>query len=105
LLRGQGGGQGARQDHVDRTAHQLGSECRQSVVPTFGPAELDRDVLALDEAALLQSTTKRLDQMRGFRKGPCAHKADHWHSRCCPRAGSGHAAVPPSNVMNSRRFS
>ena len=23
---------------------------------------------------------------------------------CCPRAGSGHAAAPPSNVMNFRRF-
>jgi hypothetical protein len=23
---------------------------------------------------------------------------------CCARAASGHAAAPPSNVMNSRRF-
>jgi hypothetical protein len=25
-------------------------------------------------------------------------------SRCCARATSGHVAAPPSNVMNSRRF-
>src|SRR6266545_7620745 len=25
-------------------------------------------------------------------------------SRCCARAASGHAAAPPSSVMNSRRF-
>ena len=32
-------------------------------------------------------------------------KCDHRHGRCCARAASGHAtAVPPSSVMNSRRF-
>jgi hypothetical protein len=25
-------------------------------------------------------------------------------SRCCARAASGHAAAPPSSVMNARRF-
>ena len=25
-------------------------------------------------------------------------------SRCCARVASGHAAAPPSSVMNSRRF-
>jgi hypothetical protein len=29
----------------------------------------------------------------------------HRHAGCCPRAASGHAAAPPSSVMNSLRSS
>jgi len=39
-------------DHAHSAAHQIGRHCRQPIVLTMRPAELDRDVLALHEAAL-----------------------------------------------------
>src|SRR5262249_39104770 len=34
---------------------------------------------------------------------PLRQKPHRWE-RCCARAASGHAAAPPSSVLNSRRF-
>jgi hypothetical protein len=33
-----------------------------------------------------------------------AEQSDQSHDGCCARAASGHAAAPPSRVMNSLRF-
>jgi len=43
------------------------------------PPELDRDVLALDEAAFTQATAECSDEVRGILRRPGAHKPDHRH--------------------------
>jgi hypothetical protein len=43
------------------------------------PAELDRDILALDEAALLQTAVKRLQQVHGILGRTRAHESDDRH--------------------------
>ena len=42
-------------DHSDLSAHQFARQCRQSIQLIVGPAILDRHVLTLDIAGLLQA--------------------------------------------------
>ena len=52
------GGAAGRDDHRDPPANQFGRQRRQPIVSGFRPAVLDRDVLALDIAGLLQALAK-----------------------------------------------
>jgi hypothetical protein len=47
----------------------------------FRGAELDRDVLALDEARLLQALTERGHEVRGVGERRAAQEPDHRHRR------------------------
>jgi hypothetical protein len=40
-------------DHRNLARHQFGSQRRQSIIPAFRPAILDRDILAFEKAGLL----------------------------------------------------
>ena len=66
-----------RADHGDIAAHQIGSQRGQAAVVAARPAELDRDVLAFDEAALFEGMTIHLDQMCRFLRRPCTQETDH----------------------------
>jgi len=54
--------------------------------------EFDRDVMTLDKACIVQTSMDRGQEVRGVA------------ITCCPRATSGHAAAPPSSVINWRRL-
>src|SRR5215831_7649358 len=71
---------GGRQ-HAHSAAHEIGRHCRQKIVLAARPAELDRNVLALDEAALPQAATERLYQVLGILRRARAHEPDHRHRR------------------------
>jgi hypothetical protein len=69
-----------------------------------GPAIFDCDVLALDQAAVLEALTKCAEQMQ-YVAGDALLRNPITGIACCARAASGHeATTPPSSVMNSRRF-
>jgi hypothetical protein len=48
----------------DLTANEIGRQCRQTIDLVLGPAELDGDVLALDEAGFLQPIAECRDKRR-----------------------------------------
>src|SRR5262249_31155747 len=58
---------------------------RQLVVVSVRPAELDRYVLAFNEAAFAQAAAERSDEMRGILWRPGTHEPDDGHRRL-PRA-------------------
>ena len=71
-----------------------------------GPAGVDPHVAANGPAQLLQSLHERRE--RACPSGSSAASVmstpmRRIRSPCCARAASGHAAAPPSSVMNSRR--
>ena len=69
---------------------------------SFRPAILDRDGAALDPAsrpvAARERPTKGAGRAVPVPRNPMAEVG------CCALAWSGHAAAPPSNVINSRRL-
>src|ERR1700746_1603754 len=73
-----------RGNHGNLTPNQLTSECRQLIKLILGPAVFDCDVLALNQAAVLEALTKCAEQMR-VRGGRCAvEEPDHGHRRLLP---------------------
>src|SRR5262249_32012353 len=60
-----------------------------AVVLIACPAVLDNDIAALDEAALLETAAKRLQQVHRILGRTRAHESDHRHRRllgaCCKR--------------------
>src|SRR5262245_6277100 len=68
----------------------------------------DVNIAILYPSERLKSLPKRSDAglHLGIMLGKCVQKqARRIRSACCARAVSGHAAAPPSSVMNSRRLS
>src|SRR5262249_22002672 len=65
-------------------AHQTGRHIGQAVVVTACPAVLDNDIAALDEAALLETAAKRLQQVHRILGRTRAHESDHRHCRLLP---------------------
>ena len=47
-----------RGEHRNLMGHQFGSHRRQLIVPSFRPAILDRDILALEIASFSQTLSK-----------------------------------------------
>src|SRR5262249_56185030 len=74
---------GGRQ-HAHSAAHEIGRHCRQKIVLAARPAEFDRNVLALDEAALPQAATERLHEVLGILRRARAHEPDHRHRPLLP---------------------
>src|SRR5262249_34187883 len=71
-----------RHDHVYRTPNQLVRQRRKSIVLTVGPAELDRDILPLDEPDLAQAAAKQRQLAHhSLGSGKGAEEADHRHRR------------------------
>ena len=65
---------------------QVRRQFRQPLVLALGPAEFDRDVLALDEARFAQAFAEPRDAP-GVRLGRArVQKADHRHRRAAARA-------------------
>ena len=83
-------GTAGRSDHGDLTANQVGRQRRQSIQLIVGPAILDRDVLALDEAGLLQALAEcRADDPRTHRAMRLLRNPITGIAGCCARAASG----------------
>jgi hypothetical protein len=61
--------------------NQISHQHRQSVLAAFRIAELDRQVLALDEACLLQALAERGHEVRRVGGRRAAEKADRRHHR------------------------
>jgi hypothetical protein len=55
---------GARDDHGDPSANQIGRQRRQPVVLTLRPAVFDRYGLALDIAGVFEALTKSAQALR-----------------------------------------
>src|SRR5262249_5249742 len=100
---------GGRQ-HAYPAAHEIGRYCRQKIVLAARPAELDRNVLALDEATLSQAATERLYEMLGILRRARAHEPNHWRSvllrahgkrPCCSRTGDECDELAPSHSITS----
>jgi hypothetical protein len=69
------------------------------------PAMLNRYILSFDESRLDQALAERSDKVRGAgSRRVLLRKPITGIPACCARATSGHAAAPPSSVMNCRRF-
>src|SRR5262249_44257162 len=93
-----------RYDEVHLEPDQLGRQVRQPVDPTLRISIVDDNTLALTPPELAQPLPERAEQGRPIGRG---RQPKETYPRplarcCCPRAASGHAAAPPSSVMNSR---
>jgi hypothetical protein len=89
------------------TIDQFGCKSRQLIVSALGPAKFDRDVATFDKARPSQAVAERSDAVGKWTGRSHSEKANGRH-RGEPllrkRGARGHdAAVPPSNVMKSRR--
>src|SRR5262249_37484486 len=65
-----------RHDHGHLSVHQISRHGWQAVVVTIRPAELNRDVLPLDEAALGQAVAECGDEVRRILRRARAHETD-----------------------------
>lgn len=100
LGRGRSSNSAGRDDHGGPSVNQIGCQRRQPIKLIVSPAIIDRHVLALDKASILQALAERAQKVRELLRKPTTGIA-----ACCARAASGHvAAAPPSKVMNSRRL-
>jgi len=63
---------------------QVGRHGWQAVVVTIRPAELSRDVLPLDEAALGQAAAECGNEVRRILRRPRARETDHRYRRLLP---------------------
>src|SRR5262249_9264416 len=70
-----------RGDHRNLPANQVGRQRRQSIDLIFAPAVYDRDVLALDIAAILEATVKSAKTVRGRVRRLAVEEPDHRHRR------------------------
>ena len=98
-------------DHGHRPAEQIGHQGRQSISLIVRRAILDRDVLALDEARVLQALPERGHDLRRVSER-AAEEPDHGRCRLLrargkrPRhrcAAHERDEFPPSHVINSGR--
>ena len=92
-------------DHGDLTPHQIGRQRRQSIKIALCPAVLDRRRFGLRQSRSRQPSAERRRPDERIRcSDPACRNPITGIAGCCARAASGHAAAPPSSVMNSRRF-
>ena len=90
---------------VDLAANQIGRQCRQPIVLVRPPSDIRSPRSALNVAGFAQTLAKRAHSGPRVRSGDAPLRNPITGiAGCCARAASGHAAAPPSSVMNSRRF-
>src|SRR5215469_15306371 len=92
--------------------NQIGSERREPIKATFGPAILDCRILTFDKTGLVEATQKCLDELLEWTWCRTTEESDHWqrpllrvHSE---RPGRGSAAkkrneFPPFHGLSSCR--
>ena len=86
-----------REYDVDVRSDQRGGKLRQ-LLDRFRPLELDGNILASNPVC------NALTRLAWEDVGPSRRKPIRGtFALCCARAVNGHAVVPPSSVMNSRR--
>jgi hypothetical protein len=98
-------------DHVRFEADQFGDDGTESLEPPFGRPALEDEVLpfhiAEDPQTLHECSDGWVDRLGSSQlrdRGRGRDDADAIDlPPCCARAASGHAAAPPSSVMNLRR--
>jgi hypothetical protein len=101
--RERGLGRGKRHDHRHRPADELGGKLRQPVASPFGPAVVDRDVLAFDEAQIAQALAKARQPFCVRCRRAQMQKADHRHCGLGTR-GEGYRQHAADPVTKLRRF-
>src|SRR5262245_1387777 len=94
-----------RKNDVDPQPHQFGSDLSQAFFKSLRPPNLYRDVSTIDPTKFAQSLHEGGEPL-AVRRRRCRTQEPDFGSlpTCCARAASGHAAAPPSSVMNSRRL-
>ena len=97
-------GRRRRNDHGHLPANQFRRHRRQPIILTLRPAVFDRHVLALDDSRFRPDRGGTRPRRCARLGRPPLRKPITGIAGCCARAASGHAAAPPSSVMNSRRF-
>jgi len=94
---------GARCNHVDLAADEVGGQCGQPIVPILCPAVFDRHILSFDIAGFAQALAERGYIWRIRAGRGAAQKADHRH-RLLLRAGDerpGGSAAQKGDEMPS----
>src|SRR5436853_5527252 len=76
LGRDRGGEASARHDDGNLALDELVGELRKQVQFALGPAIFDRQVLAVDVAAFLESAAEGFDEMRAFVRRSAIEEAD-----------------------------
>ena len=74
-------GYAARDNHGYPAANHLGHQSRQPIIVIFGPAVVDGNALALDEAHFSQALPERCHKMRRARRCRAPEEANHRHHR------------------------
>src|SRR5215831_9548787 len=92
------------ENDVDLQSDKLVCDLRVALVASFSPAHIDCNVATFDPTEFAQALHKSSGMLALGRRCRRAQEANRWELRCCACAVSGHAAAPPSIVMNSRRF-
>jgi len=91
-------------DHSYTAIHQLDRLFRKAIVLSLRPAVFDCNVATLDVAGLSEALLDCRDIRRVRGRRYAGQDSDHRHRLLLRARASGHAAAPPSSVMNSRLF-
>src|SRR6516162_461894 len=68
-------------DHLDLASHQIGRERGQAILVTISPAVLDREIGALDKAALLEPAMESCQPLRKRTERLAVEESNHRHPR------------------------
>src|SRR5262245_15441617 len=102
-----------RSNNGDLPASQIGCQCWQTIVVTFGPAVFDRHVPTLDIAVFSQTLPKRDQEVCILLGRPSVKKADHRHRGLLPArherprhraAEQGDELAPPHSITSSAKI-
>src|SRR6516225_3295747 len=85
-------------------ADEISGQCSEPAVISLCPAVFDRYVMAFDKTGVIQPLSNDCDQECIGRPRTTAQDADNRKLLLCARTAIGHAAAPPSRVMNWRRL-
>jgi hypothetical protein len=91
-------------DNGDLAANKLGRKRWQPFVLILRPAILERHILSLDVASILQACRIAATRKASGFDDPLPRNPTTGIVGCCAHAADGHAAAPPISVMNSRRL-
>src|SRR5262249_46225955 len=84
------------------TPHEVGRHCRQPVELIFGPAEFDRDILALDEASFFKALAKSAQRVGEHIRRLAVQESDRRH-RALLRVRGARREQPRSGGRGAER--